>query len=167
MAQNDHTDFPELSSIIWRAIKDCADAQREAAITTRDLILGDILFESNGKNGPGRDLRMLSFSYLSDGEQHQIKMPLSSVVPAQFIQIKEVDIDFNIYLKSVEKGLKVSIARRPLIRRLTGTSPTQTSHAKETSISINIKGRNTGMSSGMARLLQLATGMGTYIKPLG
>jgi len=164
MAQSDNQNYPNLSSIIWRAIKDCADAQREAAATSRDLILNNILFDKSAQNGQS-NLRMLCFTYNADGEQQQLRMPLASVVPAQFIQIKDVEIDFNVYLQSMEKGFKVKIARRHL-RRMASLSQTQTSQTKDTSIRINIKGKNADMSSGMARVLQLVTGTGTVIKPL-
>ncbi len=164
MDQSDNQKYPELSSIIWRAIKDCADAQREAAMTSRDLILNNIMFENSAKNGQS-NLRMLCFTYNADGEQQQLRMPLTSVVPAQFIQIKDVEIDFNVKIQSVENKLKVQIVRRPL-QRLPSATKKQTSQTNESSIRINIKGRNIDMSSGMARVLQLATSIGTVIKPL-
>ena len=195
MNDNENQQFPELSNVIWRAIKDCADAQREAAVTARDMILNDInsdsdmngkvqkydiithcdgkritdlsqlqdiMFEKNQKSDH-KDLRMLSFSYMADGRQQQLRMPLAMVVPTQFIQIKDVEIDFNINVHSYKKNLKVQIARRIDRPRINHNENTQTN---ESSIRINIKGRNIDMSSGMARVLQLASSIGTIVKPV-
>lgn len=162
MNDNENQQFPELSNVIWRAIKDCADAQREAAVTARDMILNDIMFEKNQKSDH-KDLRMLSFSYMADGRQQQLKMPLAMVVPAQFIQIKDVEIDFNINVHCYKKNLKVQIARRFYRPGINHNENTQTN---ESSIRINIKGRNIDMSSGMARILQLASSIGTFVKPV-
>ncbi len=160
-----------LSSIISRAFKESAHAQMDAAKTMKDYLLQTMF-----KN---KELQMLSFTYFIDGQKHLLKMPLASVIQAQFIQIKDVEIDFAITVQSTQNSSgtkrinrvvltksRALLRKQALIRLRRGTIAKSEVPKQHHAINVKIKGQNSDISGGMARLLQLATTYGTSIKPI-
>lgn len=161
-----------LSSIISRAFKESAHAQMDAAKTMKDYLLQTMF-----KN---KELQMLSFTYFIDGQKHLLKMPLASVIPAQFIQIKDVEIDFAITVQSTQNSSgtkrinrvvltksRALLRKQALMRLRRGLIVKKNELPKQYhAINVKIKGQNSDISGGMARLLQIATTHGTSIKPI-
>ena len=146
-----------LSSIISRAIKDSAHAQMNAAKTMKDYMLQEIMF------GQNKDLRTLCFTYTVDGEQRILKMPLATVVPASFIQIKEVEIDFHVNVDDKRAWVRLDQSR---ITSTSGENEHKPQISKGLGVHVKIKGKNTEMSGGMARVLQLTSTTGTSVTSL-
>jgi hypothetical protein len=81
----------------------------------------------------------------------------------QFMQIDDVEINFNVAISSNKKSYEVVLMpSRQSIRRTRSGDYDMTNN-----ISVNIRAANIDMSSGMARLLQLASTNGVIVKPIG
>jgi len=147
-----------LAKIIGQAVKHCAKAQNKALDSMLQYIEESSFTTVDGH----REVAMLSFVFELDGKKNTIRMPLISVVPAQFVQINDVEINFNVDISNNQKKYAVRIApSRSAIKRV-GTS----SYDLQRNINVNIRAANIDMSGGMARLLQLASTNGIRIKPV-
>lgn len=160
-----------LGDIIHQAVTRCALAQQAAALSMLQQIESDPFMTVKGKRKPA----MLRFDCQADGKKMKVRLPLITVVPPQFIQIRDVEIDFNVTIDTkgettakrgnrpdragMTRMLPVRMApsvqlmrKRPRLR--SGASSTSTS--LHNNISVKIKASNLEMSGGMARLLELA-----------
>lgn len=160
-----------LGDIIHQAVTRCALAQQSAALSMLRQIEDDPFMTVKGKRKPA----MLHFDCQADGKKMNIRLPLITVVPPQFIQIRDVEIDFNVTIDT--KGeTTTKLGNHPDRARMTKMLPvrmapsvqlmqrrqrlrsgaTSTSTSLHNNISVKIKASNLEMSGGMARLLELA-----------
>ena len=148
-----------LASLIQQAVSNCASAQQEALMS----MLENIEEKAFVAGEQHQKALMISFVCDIDGVPHTIRLPLLTVVPMQFMQIDDVEINFNVAIHSNKKSYEVVLMpSRQSIRRTRSGDYDMTNN-----ISVNIRAANIDMSSGMARLLQLASTNGVIVKPIG
>ena len=171
-----------LGTIIGKAVSQCAEAQ-QAAVASMWEYLREVAFDPESP----RDVAMLQFDFAVQHKRMKIRLPLISVLPVQYVQIRDVEIDFDVVIDEKKSAQKDTTLKQRTMRTLSKTSPTKLaricpvrlapSTARKrlkvdseknsyTDIRVKIKAGNQDMSSGMARLLELAGSRGIRITPL-
>lgn len=168
-----------LGTIISKVVSQCAEAQQAAANS-----MWEYLREAAFIRGKERtEMVFVQLDFESYGKKLKVRLPLISIIPIQYIQIRDVEIDFSVALDE-EQATKVdesatrltpTLAKRSL-SRLARTCPvrlapsvkqikrTQNSnYSLKNHINVKIKAGNLDMSGGMARLLELAGSRGIRI----
>ena len=114
---------------------------------------------------------MMQFDFEVEGENLQIRLPLISVLPAQYVQIRDVQVDFNVEIDEDAVMQKAANLKRlcpvkmaPTKQRILRSK--RTKHNLHNNISVSIKAGNIDMSGGMARLLEMAGMRGILIRPV-
>lgn len=147
-----------LSTLITQAVQQCVQAQYNAQDSMLEYIEQSMFSTKDGK----RSVAMFSFSFVENGERVFVRMPLAMVVPAQFLQIQDIEIDFNVDIRSTGK-LDYKVAYAPSRKAI--KSAKSTTYDLRNNIAVNIKASNLGMSGGMARLLEIAGTHATTLRP--
>ena len=170
-----------LGTIISKAVSQCAEAQQAAAASMWEY-LREVAFDPKSP----REVAMLQFDFVAQHKKLKIRLPLISVLPVQYVQIRDVEIDFNVSLdeeEALNKDTSLTKVTRSLTKtsmtRLTRSCPVRLAPSKtkiqqskssgngmQHNISVKIKAGNLDMSGGMARLLELAGSRGIRITPL-
>ena len=156
-----------LATVIGKAVSQCARAQQAAARSMWER-LEEIAFDSKGGK---KEVAMIRFDFQVEGKKMTVRLPLISVLPAQYILIRDVQVDFNVSIDA-EEATKTAgaLARRCMVR--VAPSRTQIQRTKNSrynlhnNISVKIKAGNLDMSGGMARLLEMAGSRGILIRPV-
>ena len=171
-----------LGSIISKAVSQCAEAQQAAANSMWEYLRDAAFLPGESR----KEMVFVQFDFESYGKKLKVRLPLISIIPVQYIQIRDVEIDFNVSLDQ-EQGAKTDasvtrltgvLSKRPLTRLAT-TCPVRLvpsvkqikrtkneNYSLQNNISVKIKASNLDMSGGMARLLELAGSRGIRITPL-
>lgn len=109
-------------------------------------------------------LRHLSFSYANgDGQQHQVKLPVLSLLPLPMLQMK--GIDFSMDAQLVEMRNFDSDGEKTNHELYVSLAPQSQAFQEEKSIAtgysakINISMQQSDMPGGMARLLQMVNNL--------
>ena len=152
--------FKPISDFIQRSVGNCAEAQHSIF----DVMLEYIEETTFTKKGRKRELAMLHFSFEQNGQKYVMKIPLITVSPPQVIQIRNVEVNFNLITKVEDIN-----NRKTLIARI---SPSREAiKEKESSvfdlrniINVNIKAADLGISGGMSRLMELASTQAIRVK---
>lgn len=129
--------------------------------------LCELAFESeNTEKQSLPNLRHLSFSYAGgDGQQHQVSMPVLSLLPLPLLQMKNIDFSMNAQLvemqemasdgKDTNSELYVSIAPQSNILQEGESAETVNGYTAKISISM----QQSDLPGGMARLLQMVNNL--------
>ena len=170
-----------LATVIGKAVSQCAEAQQASAASTWEY-LREIAFDPKNP----KEVAMLQFDFVVQHKRLKIRLPLISVLPVQYVQIRDVEIDFNVDVDR-KNAAKKDTAAAKVTRSLSKTSltrlsricpvrlapsrmkvqqDTDTDNGMENHIRIKIKAGNMEMSGGMARILELAGSRGIRINPL-
>ena len=133
-----------------------------------------------------REVAMLQFDFVDQHKRLKVRLPLISVLPAQYVQIRDVEIDFNVSINTQDAKKKVKKAEGKMrtlsktsLTRLTRICPVRLAPPKKTvqadadastsfenNIRVKIKAGNMDISGGMARLLEMAGTRGVRVTPL-
>ena len=172
-----------LATIISKAVSQCAEAQQAAANSMWEY-LHDVAFFTGEER---TEMVFVLFDFESYGKKLKVRLPLISIIPIQYIQIRDVEIDFEVAIDQEEaekKDTSATILTRSLHTKRTMTkmaricpvrlAPSKTKiqqsqnagRSQKNNISVKIKAKNLDMSGGMARLLELAGSQGIRVTPL-
>lgn len=156
-----------LATIIGQAVSQCARAQQASAESMWDYLDQTAFHVKKGM----REVAMMQFDFEVEGENLQIRLPLISVLPAQYVQIRDVQVDFNVEIDEDAVMQKAANLKRlcpvkmaPTKQRILRSK--RTKHNLHNNISVSIKAGNIDMSGGMARLLEMAGMRGILIRPV-
>lgn len=140
------------SNLLGAPLTACVDAQAQAASATADYIerMGFFYDEDKGKYKPIN----IYFRYKSQEGDKKITLPLISVVPVPYLQIKDVDLRFtaNLSLDGEERRL-VGVVSDQLEKKDGNTS--SYSYSSDIKVNVNIKAGTADMPMGISRLLQI------------
>ena len=170
-----------LGTIIGKVVSQCAEAQQAAGASMWEY-LRQVAFDPDSP----REVAMLQFDFVDQNKRLKVRLPLISVLPAQYVQIRDVEIDFNVSINTQDAKKKVKKAEGKMrtlsktsLTRLTRICPVRLAPPKKTvqadadastsfenNIRVKIKAGNMDISGGMARLLELASNRGVRITPL-
>lgn len=152
-----------LATVIQQAVSQCAGAQHAAAESMWERFEKAAFTTVGGK----KEVAMIQFNFVVDGKRGTLRIPLLTILPAQYIQIRDVEVDFNVSL-DMERStdmrrcpVKMAPSRRLLLQRKTSD------YDLHNNISVTIKAGALDMSGGMARLLELAGSRAVLVRAAG
>lgn len=149
------TDF---RAILGAPLTACVDAQAQAASATADYI-EKVGFRYNNISKE-YETTTITFRYYTEDEVKTIIVPLITVMPVPYLQIRDVNMNFSADL-SVRNGAlsaRVSKDNDKIFRRTTeteGNSNESTSFSSDLKVNVNIKASSADMPMGVSYLLQV------------
>lgn len=144
----------DFGALIGAPLKACVDAQAQAATATSDYI--ERVFKYNPQSKV-YETETISFTYKTNEGEKRITMPLISVMPIPYLQIRHVDLKF---------AADVSVADGQLVAKVStegnADKPSKESNEEMSSdfkadlkVDINLRASSSDMPMGVARLLQI------------
>ena len=130
-------------ALLGAPLKACVDAQAQAATATSDYI-DRVCFKYNPQTNV-YETETISFTYTTDEGEKRITVPLISVMPIPYIQIRHVDLKF---------AADVSVSDGQLVAKKEENEEITTDFKSDLKVDINIKASSADMPMGVARLLQ-------------
>lgn len=164
MNSEDNQQLVPLRELIATTLEAAIEADMSALRCYYDNLC-ELAFESDGtEKQTSPHLRQLSFSYSgNDGQQHQVNLPVLSLLPLPMLQMKGIDFSMDAQLvemrsldsdgKKANHELYVSVAPQPKVPQ------EEKGVATGYSAKINISMQQSDMPGGMARLLQMVNNL--------
>lgn len=149
------TDF---RALLGAPLKACVDAQAQAASATANYI-EKVGFRYNNVSKE-YETTTITFRYYTDDEIKTIVVPLITVIPVPYLQIRDVNLNFTADL-SVDNGVlaaRVSKDNRKIGRQTVAndaTSNTSANFSSDIKVNVNIKASSADMPMGVSYLLQV------------
>ena len=135
-------------------LKACVDAQAQAATATSDYI-DRVCFKYNPQTNV-YETETISFTYTTDEGEKRITVPLISVMPIPYIQIRHVDLKFaaDVSVSDGQLVAKVATENNSDKAKKEENEEITTDFKSDLKVDINIKASSADMPMGVARLLQ-------------
>lgn len=144
----------DFGSLLGAPLKACVDAQAQAATATSDYI-DRVCFRYN-PTSKVYETETISFSYTTDEGEKRITVPLISVMPIPYLQIRNVNLKFAADVSVGDGHLvaKVSTDNNSDKNNRENSEEMSTNFKSDLKVDINIKATSSDMPMGVARLLQ-------------
>lgn len=141
-------------ALLGAPLKACVDAQAQAATATSDYI-DRVCFKYNPQTNV-YETETISFTYTTDEGEKRITVPLISVMPIPYIQIRHVDLKFaaDVSVSDGQLVAKVATENNSDKARKEESEEMTTDFKSDLKVDINIKASSADMPMGVARLLQ-------------
>ena len=165
------------SSMIGGPLKSCIEAQAMAARTSWEFIK-EVGLNTDEKGQ--KSAVMVSFSFIKDGRNVQLNVPLLTIVPIPFIAINSVDINFKANISassssvseesnhtefggSVDADAKLNLGVFSLKANLKANysskkdskATEESKYSAESTIDVAVKASQESMPAGMAKILEM------------
>lgn len=128
-------------SIIGAPIVAAVDAQGQAAVATADYVTDARFYEPDGT------MRKMVFSFERDGMIQKISVPLLALIPIPSLQIDSMSLNFN-------ADVTINNNNEMEGKFSNNTIGKSSRYNAQTTMSVNIELRNTGMAGGMSKILE-------------
>lgn len=144
----------DFGSLLGAPLKACVDAQAQAASATSDYI-DRVCFKYN-PDTKVYETETISFSYTTEEGEKRITVPLISVMPIPYLQIRHVDLKFaaDVSVGNGQLVAKVSTDNNQDKSNKEDKEEMSTDFKSDLKVDINIKASTSDMPMGVARLLQ-------------
>lgn len=129
-------------------VASCVKAQQRMAETSLDSLMEQAFKKEHSRKQ--YEAEFFSFSYVQDGVEKRINVPLLLLLPYQALEITEANFSFSGNLYCTE-GELITDARR------TQKSVTKSGSSENVRINFNVKAAPSGMTNGLAKLIQFCT----------
>ena len=141
-------------ALLGAPLKACVDAQAQAATATSDYI-DRVCFKYNPQTNV-YETETISFTYTTDEGEKRITVPLISVMPIPYIQIRHVDLKFaaDVSVSDGQLVAKVATENNSDKAKKEENEDMTTDFKSDLKVDINIKASSADMPMGVARLLQ-------------
>lgn len=141
-------------ALLGAPLKACVDAQAQAATATSDYI-DRVCFKYNPQTNV-YETETISFTYTTDEGEKRITVPLISVMPIPYIQIRHVDLKFaaDVSVSDGQLVAKVATENNSDKAKKEESEEMTTDFKSDLKVDINIKASSADMPMGVARLLQ-------------
>ena len=141
-------------ALLGAPLKACVDAQAQAATATSDYI-DRVCFKYNPQTNV-YETETISFTYTTDEGEKRITVPLISVMPIPYIQIRHVDLKFaaDVSVSDGQLVAKVATENNSDKANKEENEVMTTDFKSDLKVDINIKASSADMPMGVARLLQ-------------
>lgn len=141
-------------ALLGAPLKACVDAQAQAATATSDYI-DRVCFKYNPQTNV-YETETISFTYTTDEGEKRITVPLISVMPIPYIQIRHVDLKFaaDVSVSDGQLVAKVATENNSDKAKKEENEEMTTDFKSDLKVDINIKASSADMPMGVARLLQ-------------
>ena len=141
-------------ALLGAPLKACVDAQAQAATATSDYI-DRVCFKYNPQTNV-YETETISFTYTTDEGEKRITVPLISVMPIPYIQIRHVDLKFaaDVSVSDGQLVAKVVTENNSDKAKKEENEEMTTDFKSDLKVDINIKASSADMPMGVARLLQ-------------
>lgn len=141
-------------ALLGAPLKACVDAQAQAATATSDYI-DRVCFKYNPQTNV-YETETISFTYTTDEGEKRITVPLISVMPIPYIQIRHVDLKFaaDVSVSDGQLVAKVATENNSDKAKKEENEEITTDFKSDLKVDINIKASSADMPMGVARLLQ-------------
>ena len=141
-------------ALLGAPLKACVDAQAQAATATSDYI-DRVCFKYNPQTNV-YETETISFTYTTDEGEKRITVPLISVMPIPYIQIRHVDLKFaaDVSVSDGQLVAKVATENNSDKAKKEENEEMTTDFKSDLKVDINIKASSADMPMGVARLQQ-------------